>query len=471
MILWLRRDLRTSDSPALTAALDSGCPLVPVFILDPETEATAAAPKWRLGEAIGHFAKRLEEKGSRLILRRGKAEEVLPALAAEVGASDVHWTILHDRAARDRDGRVAKALQAKGIAAHAHHGHTLVPPEAISTGAGGHYKVYTPFWNALRKHGVAAPAPSHRSFHAPETWPASDRLGDWAMGAAMNRGAAVVAPYAVVGEEAASARFRAFLKRLDAYPRARDDMGEEGTSGLSENLTYGEIGPRTLWHAGMEALHDGSKGAELFLRELAWRDYAHHLLWHTPHLPDRSWRDGWQDFPWRKESRDAEAWRQGRTGQPIVDAAMRELFVTGTMHNRARMIVASYLTKHLLTDWRIGLAWFEETLTDWDPASNALNWQWVAGSGPDASPFFRIFNPETQAKKFDAKGAYVARWRAEGQAHPPKTALAFFDAAPRSWKLDPKAKPAPALVDLGAGRQRALDALASMREDRANSED
>ena len=454
-ILWLRRDLRLSDNPALTAAVRSGLPVVPVFILDPETEALAAAPKWRMGQAVAHFAARLDAIGSRLILRRGDAAEVLAALVRETGATEVHWTRLHDAPSRHRDATVADVL---GTAAHVHHGHTLHPPEAIRTKTGGFYKVYTPFWNTLRQTGVDTPAPSHDTLKLPHAWPPSDRLEDWAMGAAMNRGAAVLALHATVGEDAALDRLHDLLDGLDGYARARDDMGTRETSGLSENLTYGEIGPRTLWHAALQAMQDGARNAEIFLRELAWRDFAHHLLWHNPHLPDRHWREGWDGFPWRQDNPDAEAWRRGQTGEPIVDAAMREMFATGTMHNRARMIVASYLTKHLLTDWRVGLRWFEEVLIDWDPASNALNWQWVAGCGPDASPYFRIFNPAAQAEKFDAKRRYRDCWLTDTAR-----SREFFEAVPRQWRLTLKSPRPEPLISMKIGRDRALSALSAMR--------
>ncbi|QUS35833.1 cryptochrome/photolyase family protein [Falsirhodobacter algicola] len=456
-ILWLRRDLRLSDHPALSAAIASGRPVLPVFVLDPETEALAAAPKWRLGRALEVFAARLEGMGSRLILRRGPAAGVLAEIAEATGAGELHLTRLHDAPSRRRDADVAEAL-GKRLTVHIHDGHTLHPPEAIRTKTGGAYKVYTPFWNALRQRGVAPPLPTHRDLRAPADWPRSDRLSDWDMGRAMDRGAAVVNEWATVGEEAAALRLRRFITHLDRYPAGRDGMGARDTSGLSENLTYGEIGARTLWHAGLAALQDGTRGAEIFLRELAWRDFAHHLLWHVPHLPERNWRDGWERFPWRPDSPEAEAWRRGQTGEPIVDAAMRELFTTGTMHNRARMITASYLTKHLLTDWRIGLRWFEETLIDWDPASNALNWQWVAGCGPDASPFFRIFNPATQAERFDPERRYRDRWLTDT-----REARAFLSAVPRSWSLAPPARITP-LIGLKEGRDRALAALAGMRE-------
>ncbi len=235
----------------------------------------------------------------------------------------------------------------------------------------------------------------------------------------MNRGAAVVAPCQAVGETAALARLDRFLAGPVArYATARDLVAEPGTSRLSENLTYGEIGLRRIWPTGQRALQEGKAGAETFLKEVAWREFAYHLIYHTPHIASRNWREDWDAFPWRGDNADAERWRRGMTGVPFVDAAMREMYVTGTMHNRARMIAASYLTKHLMTDWRVGLDWFADCLTDWDPASNAMGWQWAAGSGPDAAPYFRIFNPDTQAEKFDPEGIYRHRFIAERQRRP-----------------------------------------------------
>ena len=207
-------------------------------------------------------------------------------------------------------------------------------------------------------------------------------------------------------------------------------------------------------------MEEGKAGAEHFLKELVWREFAYHLMHHTPHILDTSWRDGWEGFPWKKDADAPEvlAWKQGRTGIEFVDAAMRELYVTGRMHNRARMIVASYLTKHLMTDWRIGRDWFAECLVDWDPASNAMGWQWTAGSGPDASPYFRVFNPATQLDKFDADRAYVNRWLAEGCTNPYADALSFFDAMPRRWGLKPTDPYPDPVVALDEGRKRALAA-------------
>ncbi|HUF56746.1 MAG TPA: FAD-binding domain-containing protein, partial [Thermohalobaculum sp.] len=236
-----------------------------------------------------------------------------------------------------------------------------------------------------------------------------------------------------------------------------------------ENLSHGEISPATAWHAGARALEEArgdraGRGPETFLKELVWREFAYHLVWHTPSITERNWRAEWDAFPWRGDNGDngdAERWRRGMTGEPMIDAGMREMFVTGTMHNRLRMLVASYLTKHLMTDWRVGEAWFRECLTDWDVANNALGWQWTAGSGPDAAPYFRIYNPATQARKFDPDGAYRDRFLAEGRRRPHADALAFFDAAPRAWGLAPdQPYPAP-LIDLGEGRRRALEAYST----------
>jgi deoxyribodipyrimidine photo-lyase len=461
LLLWFRRDLRLSDLPMLVAAGASGRPVIPVFVLDPEAEAMGAAGKWRLGLALSAFAARLEGEGSRLILRRGPALETLERLVAETGAAGVFWTRSYEPAAIARDAAVKAAMKARGLVAESHSGVTLAEPWEVTTGEGGFYKVYTPFWKALSARGVPAPVPAAR-LRAPETWPASDRLEDWRMGAAMRRGAAVVLPYAVVGEAAARARLSDFLDRkIDRYREDRDRLDLPATSGLSENLAWGEIGPREIWHAAAEAERAGARGAEHFRKELAWRDFAWHLMYHTPQIATANWRPEWDGFAWAGESEAAERWRRGMTGEPVVDAAMRQMYVTGTMHNRARMIVASYLTKHLLTHWKIGLEWFADCLTDWDPASNAMGWQWVAGSGPDAAPYFRIFNPATQAEKFDPEGRYRARWLAEGRRNPTPEALSYFEAVPLSWRLDPDRPPPRPLVDLAEGRARALAALAA----------
>ncbi len=462
LILWFRRDLRLSDHPMLAAAVATGRPLMPVFILDPETEMIGAAAKFRLGLGLAHFAQRLEALGSRLILRRGAALEVLEALVAETGAAGVWWSRMYDAPSRTRDQVVKAALKARGLLAESHPGALIFEPWQVETGQGGPYRVFTPFWKAVRGRQVASALPAPAHLPAPKAWPRSERLADWNLDLAMQRGAAVVGAHQRVGEEKALARLEEFAAGpMAAYAAARDFPAvADATSGLSENLAWGEIGPRSIWHRGWRGMAEGNAGAETFLKELVWREFAWHLFYHYPQMDSSNWKADWHSFPWRGDSADATAWRRGMTGEPFVDAAMREMYVTGRMHNRARMIVASYLTKHLLTDWRLGLQWFADCLTDWDPAANAMGWQWVAGCGPDAAPYFRIFNPAGQAEKFDADQTYRRNWIAELGRAPGPAALSYFAAAPKAWQLD-ATRPYPMpLIDLAQGRARALDALA-----------
>jgi deoxyribodipyrimidine photo-lyase len=473
LLYWFRRDLRLSDHPGLSAAARSGRAVIPVFVLDPETEAVGSAAKWRLGLGLDVFRESLRAIGSDLVFRRGAARDVLLALAAETGAGAVHWTRLYDPDARRRDTAVETALAAAGIPAESHPGHVIFEPWTIRTkAAGGCYKVFTPYWRSLATRDVEPCLDAVERLAAPDGWPGSDRLEDWDLGRAMDRGAAVVRAHVCVGERAARQRLRQFLDGpVRDYPAGRDRIDRTATSGLSENLTCGEISAREVWHAAgavmrderIERMTQARAGALTFRKEIAWREFAWHLIHHTPHIVERAWRADWNAFPWRGDTPDAERWRRGITGEPIVDAAMRELFVTGRMHNRARMIVASYLTKHLLTDWRVGLAWFADCLIDWDPANNALNWQWAAGCGPDASPYFRVFNPATQADRFDPKAAYRRRWiyGYEGSEH--EDAAAYFEAVPRRWALSREDPLPERIVGLGEGRARALEAYQRFR--------
>ena len=461
IILWFRRDLRLGDHEALTAAVKTGRPVIPVFLCDEVVEDQGAAPKFRLGLGVAHFAKVLEGVGSRLILRRGPALECLRALVTETGAGAVWWSRAYDPVSVARDKAVKAGLKDDGVDAQSFTGHLLFEPWTVETQTGGFYKVYTPMWKAVRGRDVPDDLPAPSGIPAPEAWPDSDDPGDWALGAVMDRGADVVEPHCTVGEEAASHRLGAFVAhRIAEYGEARDYPAVDGTSGLYENLTYGEISPRRCWHAGRRAMEEGKAGAETFLKELVWREFAYHLAWHTPRIVEENWREDWDAFPWNEDERKAEvkAWKQGRTGIKFVDAALREMYVTGRMHNRGRMIVASYLTKHLMCHWKIGMRWFEYCLIDWDPASNAMGWQWSAGSGPDATPYFRVFNPVTQLDKFDKDRDYVDAWIAEGQEDPPGTALSYFEAIPRRWSMSAgDAYPDP-IVGPDEGRQRALEA-------------
>lgn len=461
ILLWFRRDLRLGDHAALAQACATGRPVIPVFIRDGSVNALGAAPKWRMGQAVEAFDKSLRRHGNRVTLRSGDALAVLQDLVAQTGATTVLWSRLYDPECQTRDAAVKAALRGQGIDARSFAGHVIFEPWSVETGSGTPYKVYSPFWRAVRGRDVPPALPAPDVIQAPQDWPSSETLADWQMGDAMQRGAGVLARYSAPGEDAAQARLQAFLgAAIEGYKQDRDFPEKPATSGLSEYLTYGEISPAQVWHAGQAALAQGHAGAEHFLKELVWREFAYHLMYHFPHILNAPWREGWESFPWQTDDDhpDVLAWKQGRTGVRFVDAAMREMYVTGRMHNRARMIVASFLTKHLMTDWRIGMRWFEDCLTDWDPASNAMGWQWVAGCGPDAAPFFRIFNPDTQLKKFDPNGSYATRWIAEGQLDPPQTALDYFEAVPQSWALGPRDTYPLPLVSLDLGRKRALGA-------------
>jgi deoxyribodipyrimidine photo-lyase len=458
-ILWFRRDLRLQDHAALTAAVARGGPVIAVFICDAQVESLGAAPKWRLGLGLEALQSALEAKGSRLTLRRGSALNELKALVAETGAQAVYWQRAYDPTSQDRDAAVKAALLELGVEAQSFKGHLLFEPWTVQTKVGGFFKVYTPMWNSVRGRDVPVPLPEPAIVPASEALPASDSLADWQLGRQMQRGGAIVAGYARVGSARAMARLEEFITGgLREYCANRDIPGEDGTSKLAENLALGEITPAQCWHAGQAELERGNPGAETFLKELVWREFAYHLLHHTPQILNQNWKPAWDAFPWSEDSksRNFAAWKMGQTGLEFIDAAMRELYVTGTMHNRGRMIVASYLTKHLMTHWRLGQAWFEDCLIDWDPASNAMGWQWAAGSGPDAAPYFRVFNPESQIEKFDADRRYRHTWIAEGQQAPPATALKFYAASPMSWNLSPKTPYPQPIVTAKEGREIAL---------------
>ncbi|MEM9060175.1 MAG: deoxyribodipyrimidine photo-lyase [Pseudomonadota bacterium] len=462
-ILWLRRDLRLSDHPGWQMALEGAGPTIPVFVLDPVIEESlGTAPKWRLGLSLAALERDLAARGSKLILRRGPADEVLDALVAETGARRILWSRQYEPAAIARDKALKTSLQAKGIEVESVNSSLLFEPWTVATKTGGFFRVYTPFWKSVSQRDVRPPIPEPGDLKPPQVWPGSEDLSSWCLGAGMNRGAEIVLRHVHVGEAAARARLNTFVDgAIHRYRSERDFPERHATSGLSENLTYGEISPHQMYAAGLasqEHLGEAASEAEHFRKEVVWREFAYHLLFHTPAIATGNWRAEWDTFPWREDNDDAEQWRRGMSGIEMVDAAMREMYVTGTMHNRTRMLVASFLTKHLMTHWKIGEAWFRDCLIDWDPASNAMGWQWTAGSGPDAAPYFRVYNPDTQAEKFDPRRAYRDRFIAEGRLHPHEDAISFFDAVPRSWKLSPKDTYPSPIIGLAQGRARALQA-------------
>jgi deoxyribodipyrimidine photo-lyase len=452
VILWLRRDLRLADQPALNAAIESGAPVIPVYVLDDETprhRAMGGASRWWLHGSLESLSRDLEGKGSRLILRRGRSDTVLAQIAEETGAREIHalhhhepWWVMAERA-------VAKT----GLTLHLHHGNYLAPPGSVLTGAGTPFRIYTPFWRALQlRMPPPLPLEAPSSVPAPAHWPRSDELVDWALLPSTPDWAAGFREEWRPGEDGAAERLEDFTDRARLYEEQRNLPSIEGTSRLSPHLAFGEISPAQCWHA----VADLGGSVATFLSELAWRDYAQNQIAQMPDYGARPANPAFESFPWRDAPNDLIAWQRGRTGYPIVDAGMRQLWTTGWMHNRVRMIVASLLIKHLGIDWRAGEQWFWDTLVDADYGQNAVNWQWSAGSGVDANQFARIMAPITQSAKFHA-AAYIRQWVPElanveeGEIHDPSPMLRRATGYPEM------------VIAHVQGRERALGAYAQMK--------
>jgi deoxyribodipyrimidine photo-lyase len=415
-LVWFRRDLRLADHPALMAAAESGARIIPVYILDDETPGEwklGGASRWWLAQSLRALEKSLARLGSRLILRRGPADRTLRQLIFETGAKAVYFTRGYEPYQRRLEEDLEKTLPAR---CRRFGGHILFEPEKLFNGSGEPYRVYTPFYKALAQREPGAPLLAPKALTSPSRWPKSDNLPDWGLEPSKPDWAGGLREAWTPGEMTAYARLRLFIDNsVSRYRDERDHPGRASTSRLSPCLAFGEISPRQVWHAVRFAEESaGNSGlGEAYLREIAWREFSYHLLFHFPHLPERAFRPEFERFPFREDAAALAAWQTGRTGYPIVDAGMRQLWHTGWMHNRVRMIAASFLIKHLLLPWQAGEAWFWDTLVDADLASNAASWQWVAGSGADAAPYFRIFNPVLQGEKFDPAGDYVRAWRPE----------------------------------------------------------
>lgn len=411
VILWFRRDLRLADQPALAAAVASGALVIPVYILDDKTSKhrkMGGASRWWLHHSLKSLDTDLRKLGSRLILRAGKSDEVLAALAKQTGASAIYCIRHYEPWWRNAEKAVAKALP-EGCDFICHDGNYLVPPGSVTTGSGGQYKIYTPFMRALWQHmPPPEPLPAPTKIAAPDNWPESDKLDDWNLLPTKPDWASGIKDMWTPGEAGAQRRLEAFADKAKYYDEKRNLPSVEGSSFLSPHLHFGEISPATCWHATMKA--GGS--VDVFLKELVWRDYAQNVICQFPEYGAKNARDAFDKLPWRsgKEAdADLRAWQKGETGYPIVDAGMRQLWATGWMHNRVRMIAASFLIKHLLIDWRLGEQWFWDTLVDADYGSNAVNWQWTAGTGVDSNMFVRIMAPLSQSEKFDA-ARYIREW-------------------------------------------------------------
>jgi deoxyribodipyrimidine photo-lyase len=442
-IVWFRQDLRLADNPALLAATRAALHVVPVFIWSPEEEgrwAPGAAARWWLHESLQQLDASLRERGSRLLLLRGSTLPALQSLIAATGATQLYWNCRYEPAALRIEAEVLQMLAAAGITGHGFHASRLQEPGSVRGASDDCVQVFTPFLRAfLKQAGIDAPEGSPDDIPPPRKWPESAGLADLGLLSA-HRWHEKLSSHWQPGEAAARTVLKEFLQQhLDGYGASRDRADLQFTSRLSPYLRHGELSPRQVWTAVVKALvrrgeseDDARRGK--FCSELIWREFATQQLVLHPALPDRARSGVFDAMQWRVDAREFRAWTRGETGDDFVDAGMQQLWQTGWMHNRVRMVVGSYLVKNLLHDWRAGERWFWDTLVDADLASNAYNWQWVAGTSPDAAPWFRIFNPGTQAQKFDPDGAY------------------------RRQFLTGVKRPATPLVDLKASRQRTLDA-------------
>ena len=485
VLVWFRKDLRLADNAALAAALARGRSVVPVFVYDEPGEGEwplGGASKWWLHHSLLALDAGLRGRGSRLLVARGDSLAELRRLLAATGASAVYWNRRYEPAVRERDTALKAALTSDGVEAKSFNSALLFEPHTIKNKQGNPFQVFTPYWRHCSALGFPEPVKSDAGeIAAPARWP--DSLPVEALGLlpqiAWDGGfPAMWTP----GEAGAQAKLKRFLKDdvVHSYDEQRNLPDIEGTSGLSPHLHWGEIGPRQIAAAvrglGAKAgLDPASNGARVYLSEIGWREFAYHLLFHYAHTPTRPLRADFERFPWAEDADGAKlrAWRRGQTGYPIVDAGMRQLWATGWMHNRVRMIVASFLVKHLRLPWQHGAAWFWDTLVDADLASNTLGWQWSAGCGADAAPYFRIFAPVTQGEKFDGAGRYVRRWVPELAKVPDKFIHAPWTAPANVLeyaKVDLGGNyPAP-IVDHAEARAEALAAFKTLRGGKAEPE-
>ena len=473
---WFRRDLRLADNPALAAAVEAARAadgrLLLLYIHDDETPGEwrwGGAHRWWLNRSLQSLADSIGAKDNQLVLKSGKVQAVLEQLADTLPIKGVFWNRCYEPFAIARDKAIKAQLKDRDITVESFNGSLLNEPWTIETKSGGPYKVFTPYWRAvLEKGDIAKPVQAHKTLPpAPEL--AGEELADWRLHPTAPDWSQGLADRWTPGEDHARDRLYRFLDdRIIDYREARDYPGSHGTSRISPYLHWGEISPRQIWHMTVSAHgHPNvSNTPEPYLREICWREFCYHLLYHFPTLPTEPLNERFEAFPWREDEQSLTAWQRGQTGIPIVDAGMRELYETGWQHNRVRMIVGSFLVKNLLLPWTEGERWFWDTLVDGDLANNAAGWQWIGGCGADAAPYFRVFNPILQGEKFDKQGKYVRRYVPELAKLPnkyihkpweaPKDVLA--QAGIRLGETYPKP-----IVDLKGSRQRALDAFEEIK--------
>jgi len=464
-IYWIRRDLRLVDNPALMEASLRG-PVIPVYIDTRRDESAwepGGASQWWLEGSLKRLALELERRGSRVVLRRGPALDVIKSLVAETGADAVYWNRLYEPSQWASDTELEQELEDAGLTVQSFPGHLLYEPATVTTRQGGPFRVFTPFWKqAVSLGDPATPLAPPDKIPAPRVWPASQKLDELRL-APRAPWHEKLAKAWQPGESAAQERLEQFCRSgMQRYSECRDFPAIDGVSRLSPRLHFGELTPRQIWYAvrNREIHRHQGPVASAFLRQLGWREFSHHVLWHFPHSSESPLYEKYRSFPWRKDySSLLHAWQSGHTGIPIVDAGMRELWHTGWMHNRVRMIAASLLVKNLLIPWWEGARWFWHTLVDADLANNSMGWQWTAGCGADAAPYFRIFNPVLQGQRFDARGLYVRRWIPELSGVGDKYLHRPWEAPVGSTG----SYPAP-VVDLARSRQEALQALQAVRD-------
>ena len=477
VLVWFRDDLRLSDHPALVAALASDCPVVPVYVYDEHSPAfrpMGGASRWWLHHSLAALDLSLRAKGSYLRIVRGAAQTAIAQLVDHYQASGMVWSRRYGAAEIAVDASIKAWCKDHGISCESFNGSLLVEPWQVTTQAGQPMKVFTPFWKSARaNHSFTQPLPAPvmlpvvTATASPLEIPLDDLTllptkPDWAKG---------FTEHWQAGEAGAQQRLLDFLDDgLKGYGEDRNRPDRNNVSRLAPYLRFGNISPRQVWHVAVNRMQAGEyKASErdltVFQSELGWREFSYHLLFHNPDLVRKNYQARFDKFPWRNDPAALKAWQNGMTGYPIVDAGMRQLWQTGWMHNRVRMVVASFLIKHLMIDWRDGEAWFWDTLLDADPASNAASWQWVAGSGADAAPYFRIFNPVLQGERFDPKGDYVRHFVPELARLPKEFIHKPWTAS--EWVLREAGitlgtdYPAP-LIDHKTGRDRALAAFSSI---------
>ncbi|CCF19491.1 Deoxyribodipyrimidine photo-lyase [Pseudorhizobium banfieldiae] len=469
VIVWFRRDLRLADNAALSAAVETGAPVIALFIREGSAGGGmpfGAAQAWWLHHSLLALRQALHDRGGDLLFFTGEAATVLVQVAQQTGANQIYLNRSYERDDQDRD--IARRLKAEGIAVHAFHGQLLHDPSHIRTGGGKPFRVFTPFWKALQALGEPRePLAAPDAMRGASSTPPSEQLEDWGLLPTKPDWAAGFGETWTPGEAGARFRLEDFVEHgLREYKSVRDFPARDLTSHLSPHLAHGEVTPAQAWHAASGLDNGDPAQITHFRRELAWRDFNYSLLIEFPRLATDNWNTAFDGFAWSFDGALYRAWRKGLTGYPIVDAGMRQLWREGYMHNRVRMITASFLIKDLTIDWRKGEEWFRETLLDADPANNAASWQWVAGSGADASPFFRIFNPTLQGEKFDPDGDYVRRYVPELSHLDKKYIHRPFEAPDHILQKAGirlgESYPRP-IVDHGSARERALAAYKATR--------